>query len=70
MELDLGSIDKEIKEKLPRFLELVEAREKVTEPRTHLRLNYWKISKRLGELQARMDGKTPPDRSRMYINMA
>ena len=65
MEPGLNSIDKEIKEKLPRFLELVEAREKATEPRTHLRLNYWRLGNRLRELQERIDGKIPPNRAKM-----
>ena len=62
---DLDSIDREIKEKLPRFLELVEAREKATEPRTHLRNNYWRLGNRLRELQERIDGKIPPDWPKM-----
>ncbi|MCY4379614.1 MAG: hypothetical protein OXC39_07315 [Candidatus Dadabacteria bacterium] len=63
----LSDIDKEIREKLPEFLELVEARQKATSHKTAplLLVNYRRLGNRLRELQERMEGKIPPTRAKM-----
>ena len=63
----IALLDKEIEEKLPEFLELIEARQKATSHKTapFLLINYQRLGNRLRELQERMEGKIPSTRAKM-----